>query len=369
MSVRGAAPSPALSWVREQGAESCITAIELATRVEALLGRLIFVSASEAELVVEGYVRPSEPAGFIARLVVSDGSGKVLGSRELATPQPDCRTLDEALALVIAVTLYPKSGLAGSSMLPPEASSLLDELFASEPTEPDPTLLDLKIRSKDSSESTQSEEKRSLANSNKRTEILQNEPSSPQEKLDSENPEELPETDYRVAIGASGAAGLGLLPSVSFGMSAFFRLMLREFWPMEISGIFWLPSQDSLTETEGASRRLELVHAGPSICPLTWRWHMFSSIGCVGVQFGAISARTKGLFSDDSTTKPLINLDLSASFEVEVLRHLSPRLAFRAAFPTIQHNFDFRDNNGVSRELFYMSQIGINAELGLNLKF
>jgi hypothetical protein len=355
--------------VREKGAESCITSIDLAKQVETLLGRLVFVSASEAELVVEGYVRPNDTVGFTVRLVVSDSSGKPLGSRDLTTDQSDCKSLDEALALVIAVTLNPKSGLAGSSLLPPESASLLDRLFASEPTEPDPRILDIEIASKDSSDLSGAERKKPSINSNTSTLLQKDKASSPSEMSDSDYRSELPETVNTTAIGVSGVAGTGLLPSLNFGVSALFRLMLPEFWPIEISGTFWLPNQDSLNETESGTRKLELVHAGPSICPVTWRWQRFSSLGCVGVQFGVISAKTTGLYFNDSNTKPVINFDLSASFEVEVFDHLFPRLGIRAAFPTLQHNFRYFDSGGFSRELFFMSQIGLMAELGLNLKF
>lgn len=370
MSVRGSAPAPALSWVRESGAESCITSIELAKQVEALLGRLIFVSASEAELVVEGYVRPNDTVGFTAKLVVSDSSGKTLGSRDLATDQPDCKTLNEALVLVIAVTLNPKSGLAASSMLPPESSSLLDALFAAEPTEPDPKLLDLKISSADSSGPTRAEQKKPVTDRKQSTPVKQDKPVSPSENSDTEYLSALPEQRSTVAFGASGVTGTGLLPDLNFGVAALFRLMLPEIWPIEISGTFWLPNQGSLNQSGSKSRTIELVHAGPSICPLNWHWKRFSSVGCVGAQFGVIRAKTVGLYDNSgSTTKPVINFDLSASFEVEVFGHFFPRLAVRAALPTLQHNFRYFDQIGVSRELFFMSQIGLITELGLALKF
>ena len=42
-----------LSWVRLPGAESCLAASELSTRVEAKLGRAVFVSPSVADLAIE----------------------------------------------------------------------------------------------------------------------------------------------------------------------------------------------------------------------------------------------------------------------------------------------------------------------------
>jgi hypothetical protein len=353
-STRAAAPAPALSWVREPGAENCITSIELAKKIEGALKRAIFVSASEADLVVEGYIRPSDTGGYSAKLILTDRSGKPLGSRDLTTEQQDCKALDEALVLVIAVTLYPKSGLAGVSMLPPESASILDELFA-EPTGPDSELLDVNIPAPASKEQNRKQTARPL--------------SSSAPKPEQQQPTRSPQPGTAVIVGAGGAIGTGLLPGLNFGINAVIGLMLRDIWPIEISGIYWLPNYASIAGTKKASRNIDIAYAGPSICPLSWRWYRWSSMGCLGVQFGAIHVATKGLLEDSSTTKPLINLDFSADLEVEIIESIFPRLGIRADFPALQHNFRYVDRQGVSQELFYMPQVGVDAELGLKIKF
>ena len=112
---------PSLNWVRVPGAGSCICPGELARRVEARLGREVFFSSAVADVAVEGHIGPRRKKGWIAILVISDSDGKILGSRTLETEEADCRSLDEALALVIAVSIYPQSGLVSNAIaLPPE---------------------------------------------------------------------------------------------------------------------------------------------------------------------------------------------------------------------------------------------------------
>lgn len=108
------APAPAvertssLGWVRLPGAEQCIGPQALAEQVEARLGRSVFVPASSADLSVEGRVeRVAEPAGWRATIVVSDRAGTPLGERAVPAAGDDCHALDDALVLVIALTIDP----------------------------------------------------------------------------------------------------------------------------------------------------------------------------------------------------------------------------------------------------------------------
>src|SRR5262245_9058418 len=62
-----------LGWVRLAGAEQCIATQQLAQRVEQRVGRAVFVSASQADLAIEGRVeRAPDADAFVVTLVVSD---------------------------------------------------------------------------------------------------------------------------------------------------------------------------------------------------------------------------------------------------------------------------------------------------------
>lgn len=95
-----------LSWVRMPGAEACPSTQDVARAVDGVLGRSVWVSASEAELAVEGRIEPT-PEGFRATLHVADASGAALGERVLDHTSTDCAEVLEVVALMIALTIDP----------------------------------------------------------------------------------------------------------------------------------------------------------------------------------------------------------------------------------------------------------------------
>src|SRR5688500_15699138 len=93
-----------LTWVGGIGAERCVGARGLEEDVKARLGYDPF--ALPSDLAIEGTaVRAS--AGFRAELVVRDARGNLLGTRQLASKEADCRSLGEAVAVAITVAIDP----------------------------------------------------------------------------------------------------------------------------------------------------------------------------------------------------------------------------------------------------------------------
>ena len=85
------APTHALNWVRDEGAEQCITSARLATGLESLVGPILR-SPSEAERAVEGFVRQDGRSGrWHVRVRLLDRAGKELGVRMLEREDADCR--------------------------------------------------------------------------------------------------------------------------------------------------------------------------------------------------------------------------------------------------------------------------------------
>lgn len=104
-----APPAVDLAWSRGAGAETCIDARDLATKVEATIGRPVVPVAPlsnpdapvEADsLRLQGEVRPLG-SGWIA-IVEVRAAGPSL-RREVAIDAPDCRQFDEGLVLVVAL--------------------------------------------------------------------------------------------------------------------------------------------------------------------------------------------------------------------------------------------------------------------------
>ncbi len=129
VSARGAEAADAtssLAWVRLEGAETCIGANALARAVEERLGRAVFVSASQADLTVEGAIGPATTSGFRASIRVSDHDGVVIGSREVETLESSCNALDGKLALVVSLLIDPDGAPAPAPVAPPAAPLVIE---------------------------------------------------------------------------------------------------------------------------------------------------------------------------------------------------------------------------------------------------
>jgi hypothetical protein len=95
-----------LGLTRGPGAEACITAHELAQRVEARLGHATFVSAAQADLFVDARIDRAG-RGWRATVAASRANGAHVGVRKLESAGRDCHSLDEDLVLVVALVIDP----------------------------------------------------------------------------------------------------------------------------------------------------------------------------------------------------------------------------------------------------------------------
>jgi hypothetical protein len=97
------APSVRLEWTAPA---ECIDGDELAASVSRQLGRPAFAShGADAELVARGRVGEGDGGRPRAEVVLSTRGGEPLGVRTLASDNNDCRSLDEALAVMLAIML------------------------------------------------------------------------------------------------------------------------------------------------------------------------------------------------------------------------------------------------------------------------
>lgn len=101
-----AAPPVDLVWTQAAGGEDCISPSDLASKVAAALGHPVFSPASSPD---DGHVRGSVGPGpfgrgWLAVVEARHGAAPPL-RRELAMNAPDCRQLDEAIVLVVALLL------------------------------------------------------------------------------------------------------------------------------------------------------------------------------------------------------------------------------------------------------------------------
>jgi len=116
----------ALSWRAEPGA-TCLTEAKLRAAVEKKLGRSVFASIDEAEIVIEGE-ELRDRHRFRARVTQHDRAGREHGSRELTAET--CAALERMTVVFIALVLEP------GGAHPPSHGEQTPDAPAPEPNDP-----------------------------------------------------------------------------------------------------------------------------------------------------------------------------------------------------------------------------------------
>jgi hypothetical protein len=339
---------PALNWVRHAGAESCIASVELAQLVEVRLGRTLFVAAPDALIAIEGAVRPSAQGGFDAEIAVSDGRGTLYGNRELHAGS-DCRELDEALALVIAVTLRPAEGGGYGIELPPEVMRSLDTLFGDEPADPEPQALPI-------AQADHAGER----------------PSAPVHAGRAERPAPAPvERDgavFGVELGPWMASGLQ--PERAFGPALGFRVQGEAFGSVRLRGALSLVT--SHTVRDGNMRgetRFQVWRASLAYCTPELGLGPVAGALCGGAGLGATSVDAEGFSEHNRGARRFwVAPALDAELRLGLVGPLSLLLALGAEVRVPRAQFVYAAAAGASDEVFRADWVGVTAWLALSIR-
>jgi hypothetical protein len=350
--------APSLNWVRLKGAESCISPQELAIKVEQRLGRGVFVSSAAAEFAVEGYIRPAKDGGWAAQLLVTNREGEILGSRELISDRAECNSIDDALALVIAVTLYPQAGLPSSAIaLPDEVAARLDRMFSEEPTDFDPELAaeqNLSI-SNGVMQSPYKDESSTNADSESKTDSLH----------------EGPKTDdsWNLGFALGGGLGLGMTPNPSLGIGFLARFETPAFWPLDFRANYWFGETEKVSSDLQITISLLAIDLG--LCPVSPRGEVFSFRLCGGLEVGAIITSSKG-FSENSINPlaPLGGVYTGSVLNVVLLDPLSLWVGATLVMPVVRQRLVYivRQEEG-PENFFTQGVIAGRLEIGLDSTF
>lgn len=97
------------AWVRDEGAERCPDGPTIAREVARRLGRDPFVTVSGAPSI-EAMVR-RDGASWVARIVVRDADGALVGTREFTSASPECTAIASAVTLGVALSIDPEAAL------------------------------------------------------------------------------------------------------------------------------------------------------------------------------------------------------------------------------------------------------------------
>jgi hypothetical protein len=312
-----------LSWVRMRGAESCIGTRTLAQAVEARLHRAVFVSASQAEISIEGRVeKTQDPEGFRASITISNASGAILGARELTTTAPSCGAMDEELAIVIAVMIDPDAALSATApspvVAPPPAPPVIT-IPISVPAQPPQPLF--------------------VA------------PVSP---------------PWRVHAGAGPAFSLGLLPSVGAGLRLRAEIMPPGFRTVMVEGTYWATAH-AQQGTSGAT--LSLATGALSLCPIRIVVPRSRLLACGGIEVGAMRSGGFGFDVAEEHERGVLNAVLTSRVERRLIGPIAVGIGLGLVIPTIRDQYFYGEANGTERDVFRMSPIAATLDVDLGVEF
>jgi hypothetical protein len=295
----------ALNWTRLPGAESCIGVRDLADAVEKRLGRSLFVSATKADVLVEGNIEPTaNPRGWRAQIRLSGADAVILGTREIANTEPSCRSLDESLALAIALMIDPHVPVVEA---PPAPSGP----GVSKPRPP-PVL------------------------------------SPPPESL-------------RVKTAVGAMLGWGFLPGFGAGMLGRVALERDGSPGLEVDARFW-PSQTTAFTQGGPVASFWSVQGGFSVCPLQGGKAVTFFTGCLGTAVAILHAAFPDPHDAQQSTGFRVDVTTQGRLSRRILGPLLVDLGFSLAIPIGQPAF-------YQRNKIPLSYVAGSADVGISIEF
>jgi hypothetical protein len=320
-----------LQWERLAGAEACIDSTELAQRVEAQLGHEVFSPASAALVIIDGQVAPALEHGFTATIHVRGPDGTLYGNREVSVPDPDCRKLDDVLALIISVTLR-HEGVGGIS-LPDAIADQLAGLFEPEPAEPEP----------DKSPSAADSGPELIAQP--RTPI------------------------WQARLEAGFGLSTGVTPFVSFAPLLRAQLELLQRFSLAFEGRLALTQTQRISsETRGSfeyrSNAFALIGC---VSPL--RAARLALAVCVDARVGYLSVQPQDFVYSYGASARWLELALAGSLRAALLgptfAHLRASVPWRINRP----RFKYQSSQGDLRDAFRIALVGLDLSLSLGVEF
>ena len=301
----------AFSWRAEPGA-TCLTEDKLRAAVEKKLGRSVFTSLDEAEIVIEGE-ELRDRHRFRARVRQHDRTGREHGSRELTAET--CAALERMTVVFIALVLEPGGAPARTT----DGERTPD---AREPNElPETEKRPLPVTPKDD-EAVASADGSTTPSA--RPSVKKRAPAHPPARVE-------------LHAGAGAGAAVGLLPSVGASVRGTMRLTAQG---SRLSADWSLGMTLPQIVTEGAVRAsLGAVDQQARAC---WAWldRAARVDTCGGAFFGALIPTATNLDSQDSPALsvlgPMASLALRvadgpATFHVE-LGVIAPSLRRRLSY-------------------------------------
>jgi hypothetical protein len=282
------AESVQFAWVRGEGAEGCAAEAAIEQQIALRLGRAPF--SGNASRSVEGIVA-REGERWIVRIVVREGKSS-LGSRQIASDAPDCKAIEAASILAIALIIDPEATLRE-----------LPRAGTSDGAEPAPAPAKAPPRPASAPR-----------------------PAPP-------NRAEPPATKLRLTSAVHGGVSLGLLPrpAPTIAWSASLKRNKLEAW----AGVTWAPEVRTSDDKYGFG----LTTGWLGLCFSIVRFSRGSLLTCGAVAGGAIHAVVYRLEPVEPGQQPWVAGLLSERLRVAVLPPLVAEVGVNLLAPWTRYQF------------------------------
>jgi hypothetical protein len=282
---------------------------------------------------------------------VSQPDGRVLGSRDLdVLVGDDCRVIDEAVEFLVHITLDADGAFNMGIPLSAEARLLLDQAVGNEPFEGDPLILLLGIKPT----SSRSAPKPTAPP-----------PSAAPAAQPAAQPEPPAAGPGSALFDVSGAAGIGRMPGVSFGLALHVSLLTRAGWTLELGLAVWPARTVEADGSPHGHADFDALIGSLAICP----WQFWQALAlCAGAEYGRMGVAPSGFDSRSqvSSSNALFDAFGSGVLHFQVAGPLQLRGALVVSVPIIRHEYVFETSMGTQR-LFRTSPVLAHVELGLGL--
>jgi hypothetical protein len=343
-----------LTWVRERGAESCISGAALTRLLEQVLGSP--ATASGLPIVLEGEVaQAAPPLRWRVHVRVVDAHGELVGERDLTSAELPCSSLTSSVLLILAMSIDPNAARDG---LPP---GVVEELR--------------RDRSEDvdvwPAQPTEKVEPRADASAQPATLALQTS-SAPALRAARVAPHPSFQGEGRGTPSFAqlfGAAALSaqLLPELSPGLALGVRWALPSSWSFSAHGVVWAPREVSITSPRAHADGVSFgaTHAATEACLRVLGESALSVDACAGAVLGFRWVVASALGTKDNPWRayfaPLLGLETGFAtgkgwfFRGGVTAMASLR----------SDSFSYRDASGAAQPLFAPSVVSGYTFFGL----
>jgi hypothetical protein len=309
----------ALSWVRAPDATVCPGEWEIAHAVEARLGPEALVPRASAILVVEASIRARSEGGFHVDIALLRGD-TVVGRRELSSEEPNCGSVAEQAALVIALTIDPEASPLG----PPRVSA------------PAPPV-----------ETPKPPKEKQIA---------------PKAAVSSLPPAGPARPAWQGDLEAAAGVATGIVPEIALGLFVRGRARPPGFAiAIELEGAYYPPTELELEPGRGA--HFSLLYLGAALCNKPQREPRLRLSVCAGPDLAAITGQGYGFDETPRFWSFTFAASARARLGFRATRGLALVLGPDLVVPFGRDRFITITAEGTD-ELFRMKAVGFGFELG-----